>query len=119
MAQVKWSDVLQTETEAISNKRSQDEIFDRYVKHCRGRFAMADWGDVTELSQRDNDVDFRALNEGKFGRILAAYKSFKIAGSRYPSGKTTAVPMPTIWIVRAIVDYTGRQAITVMFPEDY
>lgn len=87
-------------TQAVAAKMNTDRKFRKFVCSSLNRFHQADWG---EMSIEDNKANNEALETGE--RILAYYENRD---------------KKEIYIIAdAADDKNCRNAITVLFPEEY
>lgn len=87
-------------TQAVAAKMNTDDKFRKFVNSSLNRFHKADWG---EMSIEDKKANNEALETGE--RILAYYKK---------------LDNKEIYIIAdATDDKNCRNAITVLFPEEY
>ncbi len=87
-------------TRGVNEMVADNKAFAEHVVHSLTRFHNGDWGDVCKEDwQANND----SLNDGS--RVIAAYKQ---------------KGLPKIWIIAEAENEQGiREAVTVLFPEEY
>jgi hypothetical protein len=90
-------------TSGINEETNRNPEFSKYVAKALARFFTKDWGNVDEEDWASNDLCYKELNKGNYGRIMASYESASVG--KYGSKK--------FWIVR------DTEAITVLYPEEY
>jgi hypothetical protein len=92
----------QVATKDISIKTQKDAGFYLFVRNCIERFLQLDWGNMHQEDLESND---ECLFSGE--GILASYE--------HPVDESMK-----IWIIAdAFLDTGFRQAVTIMFPDDY
>lgn len=91
-------------TKAVNLEIEETKNFGIFLLQSIVQFNNGNWGQTCEEDKESNDYDLAELKEGRNGRIIASYER---DGFR------------KIWIIRNIVDETGTQMLTVMFPEEY
>tara|TARA_R110000751_G_scaffold16130_2_gene51461 strand:- start:445 stop:804 length:360 start_codon:yes stop_codon:yes gene_type:complete len=91
-------------TKAVNLEIEETKNFGIFLLQSIVQFNNGDWGQTCEEDKEANDYDLAELKEDRNGRIIASYER---DGFR------------KIWIIRNIVDETGTQKLTVMFPEEY
>ena len=90
-------------TSGVSEETHRNPQFSKDMAKALSRFFQKDWGNVDKEDWASNDICYKELNKGNYGRILAAYEATN--PHKYGNKK--------FWIFR------DTEAITVMFPEEY
>lgn len=87
-------------TRGVNDKVADSRPFADFVLRALSRFHNGDWGDVCKEDWQANQD---SLNDGS--RIIGAYEQ---------------KGMPKIWIIAEAENNDGiREAVTVLFPEEY
>ena len=90
-------------TSGVSEETHRNPQFSKDMAKALSRFFQKDWGTVDQEDWDSNDRDYKELNTGNIGRILAAYEATK--PHKYGHKR--------FWIIR------DTEAITVLYPEEY
>jgi len=84
-------------TRGVNDRMAENADFASAVWEALGRFGQADWGTVDPEDWALNDASAAELDNGQYGRVLAAY----------------GVDEDKFWIIR------DTEVVTVLFPSEY